>query len=160
KLQQLEIGFEENNGNTDVFGNVFVVFPRGWGVGGSMELINGRLNEISLEYEATKGEGIPVADTGLFLIGMSASVDNLQQPANLVVTGSLGFDYGGQVALGSNTVSILRANGSFLCDANELQLNAGVYLGAYTTTDPTTNKKTTKADLGSGTGTLTLDWGD
>ena len=113
-----------------------------------------------MEYKAGSSQGIPVADTGLFLIEMSASVDNLLEPANLIVSGSLGFDYGGQVTLGSRTVSILRASGSFLCDANELQLDAGVSLGAYTVTDPNTNQPTTKADLGSGTGSLDLNWGD
>src|SRR5262249_35221996 len=129
KLQNLSLSFDVTGDTTIISGTGFLLFPRGWGVGGSLTFVNGELDAISVVLEVERGEGLPVADTGLFLVQMQASVENLLEPSNLVVSGSLSFDYGGQLTLGNKQVSAFRVQGGFTCDKNGLTLEGGVYFG-------------------------------
>jgi len=123
--------------------NLAVQFPLGWSVDATLQLENGTINEIGLAYSAGTSEGIPVGDTGLFVTSISTTLDNLEQPDNLTVTGSIGVTYGKQVSVAGYSGAILLATGSFLIDPDGLTLDANV---------------TMLGGLATGNGNLTLDW--
>src|SRR5262249_54268109 len=81
-------------------------------------------------------EGIEIADTGIQITGFCGKVQNLQNPADLIVSGSLTATWG--------TAQIFTMTGGFTVSKDELVLDADVcFLDGSSTA----------------TGTLTLDWG-
>ena len=172
-LQTLEVSYSNSStgsaATSDDFSfsvTVEVEFPEGWSVGGTVAFVNGEISEISINWHVDAGEGIEIGDTGLFLTAMSATVQNLDQPTNLVVSGTLAVEFGPQVTLLGEQVSVFRAFGSFTVDKDELDLEASVWLGALNS-DPGAQTPNSDGDygnwsgvMGSGKAEIDLDWGD
>lgn len=139
-------------------GTLDVTFPGGWEVGGTVTFDgSGQLEDISVAL--TFGdEGIEIGDTGAFLVEVDASLQNLDQPSNLVVSGTVAVSYGGSlnVTVGGEdkSASLFIATGSFTVDSQMLKLDAGGYLGAYKD-----DGGDWQGAIASGTADLTLDWG-
>ncbi|MHC5536888.1 FG-GAP-like repeat-containing protein [Singulisphaera rosea] len=136
-------------------------FPEGWDVTGSLDLsINEAtglfsIEDISLAWQAdSTGAGIPIGDTGLFLTEMSADVQNIDQPSNLLVSGTMEVVFGKQVTIFGQQASFFQVDGSFFADKDELSLSANVLFGAVTSGNNTTGL------LGTATGSVVLDWDD
>ncbi|MBA4067496.1 MAG: hypothetical protein C0501_28060, partial [Isosphaera sp.] len=112
-----------------------LMFPGNWMVGGTIGFLDGELNTVGLLFNGSPG--IPIADTGVSITGFSAEVQNLENPADLIVSGSLTASWG--------SMGFVSATGGFTVSRDELVLDATVkFLGGM---------------LGTATGTLTLDWG-
>lgn len=118
---------------------VDVTFPEGWTIGGSIQFVDGKLNEIGFNYQSSNGEdGIEIGDTGIEIVGFSGKVNNLANPSELVVSGSLTA-----VFISPDIISL---EGDFLISKDELVLDAkGSMFGGK---------------ISSFSGSLVLDWGD
>ncbi|MHC5537311.1 FG-GAP-like repeat-containing protein, partial [Singulisphaera rosea] len=146
---------------------VTVMFPEGWEVGGCISFVGSKLDELSLSYSAGDGEGIEVGDTGLFVNWIAATVQNIDEPANLIVSGALGVVFGGSVTMGGTTATIFSATGSFTVDRDGLTLEANIAVGS-TWTAPTAAAcpivgtpqppPMPNGIYGDGTATISLDW--
>lgn len=147
---------------------VTVIFPEGWAVGGCISFVGSKLDELSLSFSAGDGEGIEIGDTGLFINWIAATVQNIDEPANLIVSGAIGVDFGGSVSLGGQTVTIFSATGSFTVDRDGMTLDAGIAVAALTQEAPpaaacpivgTPQPPPVPDGLdGEGTATISLDW--
>ena len=152
-VQTLMVSYAKDGDSFDFGATLDLVFPEGWAVGGTVDFVAGKLSEISVSLSAGDTP-IPIGDTGLFLESMSATVQNINQPENLIVSGSLTATLGEEVEIFGRSVVIAQATGSFTVDKNELILDADVDLAAETDS----SGKTTGL-LGDGHGMMTLDWG-
>jgi hypothetical protein len=113
-----------------------LMFPNNWAVGGTVGFLDGKLNDIGFNFQSGGSEGIEIADTGIQITGFCGKVQNLQNPADLIVSGSLTATWG--------TAQIFTMTGGFTVSKDELVLDADVnFLDGSSTA----------------TGTLTLDWG-
>ncbi len=156
-IQTLTVTYTSSGSdNWGVAATVLVTMPVGVTVGGSFQVVNGAVDDFSLSAQAAPGtEGLPVGDTGLFITSLSASVQNIDDPSNIIVSGSIGVNYGEQLSVLGHTVSVFRAQGSFTVDRSHLVLQGDAWFGAYQTggaDQPYTGL------LGDGSATLTLDW--
>jgi hypothetical protein len=158
-IQDLLIGFSKDSTSGDYQEEyaLQVILPGGFGVGGSLTTRDGSVDSISLSLASPRG--VPLATTGLFVSSFTGSVQNLTDTANIVVTGSIGVNYGETITLLGREVSIFRGEGGFTWDKDELVLYGCAWVGAYQTGDITQPCKGYTGLLGSGSGTLTLDWG-
>ncbi|MHC5539076.1 LamG-like jellyroll fold domain-containing protein, partial [Singulisphaera rosea] len=130
-------------------------FPENWRVAGEIAFEDDKLQEISLEWDGSKQGRIPIGDTGLFLVGMEATVQNIDQPRDLTVSGEIVVEFGSEVKIFGQECTLFRAVGGFSANEDELTLGADVWLGAFT--DGNGN---TTGVLGTGSGEIDLDWND
>jgi hypothetical protein len=155
-LKQLVVAWQEEGTpgvfTIDVAGKVLL--PGGWEVDAALVFDQKGLNTIAVS--ASLGEGIPIADTGLFITELGGSIQNLDNPSQIIVSAHLGVTWGETFTLFGKEVKLFRAEGDITVDANELILSGSVQIGAYTTDNGTT----WQAVGGSGDARLTLDWGD
>jgi hypothetical protein len=130
-------------------------FPGGWKVGGGIDLLNGEFDGLSFDFQAGgEDPGIEIYDTGLSIVGFQGSVDNVDRPEQLIVSGGLTVIWGDQFQLDGRSITPLKVIGTFTVDKDELIADIQAYVGAYTAADG----KTIGA-IGSGEGQITLDWG-
>ena len=154
-LNYVDISYESSNDEWQ--GGAAVTFPTGWEIGANMTFINGDLDDISLFYSAGTSQGIEIPDTGIAITYMEASLQNLDEPASIIVSGSIVGDFGGQISIGGTTCRIFTAMGSFSADSQQLVISGDYYLGAYQTnnSNPLTNWT---GILGSGSASVDLNW--
>lgn len=140
-IENFYISYTSSNSQWNA--NLAVQFPLGWSVNATLQLDNGKINDIGLTYIAGTNEGIPVGETGLFVTSISTTIDNLDQQSDLTISGSIGLTYGKQISVAGYTGAIVAATGNFLIDPNGMTLDANVSM---------------LGGLATGTGNLTLDW--
>lgn len=133
-------------------GSGMVTFPTGWSITASLTFVNGNLDDISLAYNAGTSEGIEIPDTGVFVTEISASVENIDEPASIIVSGTIQAVFGGKISIGGTTCTIFAATGSFTADSQELTITGNYYEGAYETNNQWHDI------LGGGSATVDLDW--
>jgi hypothetical protein len=113
----------------------------------------GRLNALGLFYQSSTG--IEILDTGIFLNGLGATVQNFENPSDIIVSGTVALTYGGSWPIGDGRrVTAVKAVGSFTVDKDMLVLDGKVFIAAYTSADGTTSGL-----LGEGEVKATLNWG-
>jgi hypothetical protein len=155
-LKQLVVAWQDEGSpgdfTIDVGGKV--VLPGGWEVDAALVFDQNGLNSIAVS--ASFGEGIPVGDTGLFVTELGGSIQNIDNPSQIIVSGHLGVTWGESFSLLGTDVKLFRAEGDFTVDRNELILSGSVQIGAYSTD----GGSTWQGVAGSGDAKLTLDWGD
>src|SRR5262249_16465539 len=100
-IKELQVAYSQTSLSADFTLGVTldVAFPGGWAVGGSVQFVNGHLNDIELHYAAGTSAGIAIADTGLNLTYLDGFVQNLDDPANLQVSGNIAFTYGDPISI-------------------------------------------------------------
>lgn len=152
-VQELAVTYTKDGSSFDFGATLALLFPEGWAVKGTVDFADGKVNEIDVGLNLGDTP-IPIGATGLSLEAMSATVQNIAQPENLVVSGSLTVVLGDDVEIFGESVVIAQATGSFTVDKNELILDADVALAAATD-----SQGHTTALLGEGKGRMTLDWG-
>ena len=103
-------------------------------------LVNGQLNSIALSYSG--GTGVHSANTGLYINSFSAAVDNITDPSQISISGSIGLYGIGSAKIDGN--SFITATGSFFVDADELKITGSVSLVGGT--------------LGSGSAVVDINW--
>ncbi len=149
-LNYVEISYDSTN---DVWsGAGSVTFPTGWAIAASLTFVEGNLDDISLSYSAGTSTGIAIPDTGMFVTYISASLENLDEPASIIVSGSIDAVFGKQINIGGTSCAIFAATGSFTADSQELEISGDYYEGAYESDGHWTGI------LGSGTASVDLDW--
>lgn len=109
--------------------------PGGWKVGGTVGFLDGKLNTVGLSIEGN--EGIEIPDTGIMITGFSGELQNLQHPADIIVSGSLTAVW--------ITKDFIQVEGDFTVDKNELVLHGNIEF--------------LQGLLGTGDVRLVLDWG-
>jgi hypothetical protein len=137
-LQEFQFSIVNNS-----FGGVDaeVSLPGGLEIDGDIQFENHHIQEVALSAENAR---IPIGDTGLFLTGIGAKVDNIYA-GDLTVSGNISVALGDPVTIAGHTAAIVTATGSFTVDSGELDLTAQVeVLGGY---------------IASGTGHVVLNWG-
>jgi hypothetical protein len=93
-------------------------------VDGAFSLDHGQLQSIALSY--TDSTGIAIGTTGLYLTHLGGEVDNINNPSQIQVSGSIGL-YG----MGTAKIkgySFITASGTFLVNADELKITGDVDL--------------------------------
>jgi hypothetical protein len=108
--------------------------PAGWKLFGTIGFDHGKLNTIG--FGAKGNTGIEIADTGIMITGFSGEVQNLQHPADLIVSGSLTAVWG--------SGDLITVSGGFTIDRHQLAMNASVSL---------------LNGFDRGSGQVVLDWG-
>ena len=162
EIQQFVVTYTQTSSTeANVAVTLALVFPEDWTVTGSIQLVINEstgyfdIQNITVSYQAPDTESaIPIGDTGMFLTEMSATVQNFNQPSNLIVSGTMEAVFGESVTIFGETASFFQVDGSFSVDKDALTLSAKVLFGAVTSGNSTT------ALLGSGTATMDLDWDD
>lgn len=133
-------------------GSAMVTFPTGWSISASMTFVEGVLDDISLAYNAGTSQGIEIPDTGVYVTEISGSLENLDEPASIIVSGTIQAVYGGKITIGGTSCTIFAATGSFTSDSQQLEITGNFYLGAYQTNG------NWHGILGTGTASVDLDW--
>jgi SdrD B-like domain len=129
-----------------------VTFPTGWSISAGMTFVNGILDDINLSYSAGTSPGIEIPDTGIFVTEISGSLENLDDPAQIIVSGSIQAVYGDKITIGGTTCTIFAATGSFTADSQELVISGNYYEGAVD------NNGNWTGILGTGSASVDLDW--
>ena len=151
-LQQLYVDYADENGTYTFSVSADVVLPTGTSIAGTFVFDGYKLDDIALSYSSSTG--ISLGDTGLFINALSGSIQNIDDPANLIFSGSMTVTYGTELSLLGKKASLLAATGSFTVSSSELDLSGSVYVGAYYS-----GNNSWQGLLGEGTGTIDLDWG-
>lgn len=161
-IQQLTVAYTKpaSGDGFDLDVKVYLLFPGGWGVFGEVGFDEDEINNITLAFSAGAGEGIEIGDTGLSLTYIEASVRNIAEPHNLVVSGDIGFAYGPTFTLAGQSVTLFAVVGGFTVDRKSLRLDAAAYLGAYYTGSGPNLEPQYASLIGGGSGSMTLDWAD
>lgn len=135
-----------------------VAFPQSWSVDADIKTsFNEQTKLFEIDDVSMKASGlqVPIGETGLFLIEIDASIQNIEQPSDLIVAGDVTVEYGEAVKIFDESVRLFQARGGFLVDKDELKIDATVWLGALSKSDGKTIGL-----LGEGSGKLVLDWND
>jgi hypothetical protein len=161
QLRNLDISYTKDTttGEYDLDVAVFIVFPTGWGIGGNLDLTNGKLNSITIELSASDA-AVPIGDTGFCLTYASLSVQNIQDPDEIVFEGSAAIVFGGTNEIaGSSSVNLFAAEDTIKIDRSEFYMSGKVFVGAEQHGVDTNGKPIFSGLLAEGSGTVDLDWG-
>ncbi|WP_161604708.1 FG-GAP-like repeat-containing protein [Roseiconus nitratireducens] len=103
---------------------------------------------------------VALGSSGMFLTAFDVAVQNPNSPSSFQITGDVAVIYGEQLKLAGQDVTIIAGVGTVTVTRDEFVLGADIYWGAQQ--DGTTSDQFPeyKGVLGSGSGTLTLDWGN
>ncbi len=129
-----------------------VTFPTGWSVSANITFDGGSLESIGLAYNAGTSSGIAIPDTGMFVTEISGYLQNLDEPPNIIVSGSIQAVFGKQITISGISCAIFAATGSFTADSQELVIQGDYYQGAYQTNG------NWQGILGNGSASVDLDW--
>lgn len=160
EIQQFSFTYTQAPGSNEASVDVALSlsFPEGWDVDGFIDLgidDSGQfeIDSFGVSWQAdTTEDAIPIGDTGMFLTEMGASVQNFNQPSNLVVSGTMEAVFGQQVTIFGQQASFFQVDGNFSVNESGLSMSASVLYGAVTSGGKTTGL------LGNGSGTMVLDW--
>jgi hypothetical protein len=161
-LKYVDVGFSQRSNNVLEFEvNLYVRFPAGWEIRAYLDStfnVNRKhfeVREVFLQWKATTNANrIPVGDTGLFVTEIDATLDNLDDPVNLVVSGHITMEYGNTITLFGKSTRFFSVVGGFTVDKDHLELDADLYLGSFASA----NGGKPSGVLGEGTAELLLDW--
>ncbi|MFO0847306.1 MAG: malectin domain-containing carbohydrate-binding protein [Gemmataceae bacterium] len=151
-LKELEVSYTKETVGYDVDVVLKVVVLDKFEVDGELILIDGKVDTVSLGYKNVTG--IPIGETGIKLTELSATVKNIERPADIVVVGTIGVIYGETINIGGKQGNLFHARGTVTADADELIIDCRAELGAYTTD----GGDTYTGVLGTVDGKLDLNW--
>jgi hypothetical protein len=154
-LNELLVHYQADGDSYDLGVSVSVSFAGFVGLAGEFDVVQGKLNTISIDATFTPGE-FEIPATGLSITDIHLKLTNLDTPAQIVATGGLAVVWGEQVPMLGSDVYLFRAVGDVTASASELILDCQVQFGAYTTDQG----NTWQGVLGQGDARLTLDWHD
>lgn len=131
-MKEVQVRFVEDLDGPDVTVDLSVVVPEIGEIAADVVVINGALEEIALRYDAVgDSEGLEIAETGISIAELGADLTHLDQPADLGFDGTVGLEFGGQLDLLGETVTLIRVNGDVSVDRNHFAMNDQFLLGAY-----------------------------
>lgn len=153
-LEKVQVDFSRPSTGLDLDITLDVYIPEiGGDLGTTIVFENGTIDDFSINYTASgTSEGLDIAETGVALATIDASVTNIDQPADLTVSGGVGVEFGGQLEIEGTTVTLIRVNGNATVDKNKFDMTDTFYLAAYETDNAWTGL------LFDGTLTVDLDW--
>ncbi|MFN0052473.1 MAG: FG-GAP-like repeat-containing protein [Planctomycetales bacterium] len=155
-IKNFDVSYTQSGTDLDIDANLNLVFPQSWMVQATIDTsFNTQTNAFEVDSVSVEASNlhVPIADTGLFLTGIDASLQNLDQPSNLIVSGGLTVEFGDEVSIFGATAHFFLAQGNFTVDKDELVLAAQVWIGSVVNPDGTTTGL-----LGTASGQLVLDW--
>ena len=147
-VQNLMVSFSNGPNGVNFSASGDINLPGGFAVDiDELDIVNGQLADIGL----TESIPIPIGDTGFFLDSLSGSLQNLNNPSQLVVMASAEVSFGKTVTIpplgpifAGGTFSLIDATGSITVSASQLDLSGSVSLiGGL---------------LGQGSASLDLNW--
>jgi hypothetical protein len=155
-IRTFEVDFTQpSSTEIDFDFDLAVEFPQGWCVEAAIDTVfkeQSKAFEINDVFLKASGLQIAIGETGLFLTEIDASLQNIFQPSNLIVSGDITVEYGEAVTIFGETARFFLAQGGFTVDKDQLELDANVWVGSVSSGGSTTGL------LGSGSGDLVLDW--
>ncbi len=136
-MKEVKVRFAEDEAGPDVEVDLSVVIPEIGEIAADVKVRNGALEEIALEYDALgDSEGLEIAETGISIAELGVDLTNLDQPADLGFEGTVGLEFGGQLDLFGETVTLIRVNGDVAIDRNHFYMEDQFLLGAYRPDSP------------------------
>jgi hypothetical protein len=147
-IQNLMISFSNGSNGVNFSASGAVDLPDNIDVSlDKLDIVNGQLNDIGLTVSAP----IPIAGTGFYIDTLSGSLENLNNPSQLVVQASAEISFGQKIHIPNlgpifpgGDFYLVDATGSITVSANELDLSGTVsLLGGL---------------LGQGSASLDLNW--
>lgn len=140
-MKEVQVRFVEDLDGPDVTVDLSVVVPEIGEIAADVVVINGALEEIALRYDAVgDSEGLEIAETGISIAELGADLTHLDQPADLGFDGTVGLEFGGQLDLLGETVTLIRVNGDVSVDRNHFAMNDQFLLGPTGPTRQTTRR--------------------
>lgn len=157
-LENLGVKLVQSDNQVDWGGMGTVAFPGGWAVGGNMQFINGTLNDIGINFEATgNAPGIPIPGTGLQIAELKGQLSNLTDWSSLQFVGSVGLSWGEKIKFDEKTYFMITGGGAVTINAQEFLLKAQIGVG--TEVQQENGQPSQKNIIGVIGGQLLLDWG-
>jgi hypothetical protein len=151
-LQQVVVAYQKDGNSFDLDVECTVYIVGGITVHGEVVVIDGKAHSVSLSID--RGLTVPIPGTGLVLTEIGASITNIDDPANIVVTGKVGVVFAKQFNLFGKEATLFHAEGDVTIDRNEFILDCTVQVGAYSTDGGVT----WQGLLGTGEGRVDLNW--
>lgn len=138
KVHDLSFSYSsDGQGGYAVAASGGVDLPGGISLDAHLKMSNGHLQSLGLSATGA----VPIGDTGLYLTGVSADLENLDNISQIIVSGSVTVTLGKPVP---NVPNIVEATGWFTVTPDDLQLGGQILvLGGY---------------VAQGQGTLDLNW--
>ena len=153
-LKKLLLKFDSNG---IVESDVSVIFPEGWEVDAIMKFTGSpaKLNSIEIDYIATNlAQAIEIFE-GVQLSFLGASVDNLTDPSNLTVTGTIETIYGGGFSLAGHSATLLQMRDQVTIEPHFFEIEGDVNVGAYRTGTDSWHALLGSGDVDLKVGTIT-----
>ncbi|WOO42571.1 SdrD B-like domain-containing protein [Rubellicoccus peritrichatus] len=158
QIQKVEVDYSRDSDTDDIIVDMTldVYIPEFEGdIDATVDTDNGKITSIFLEYKAVgSSEGIEILDTGVDIAELSVSLENLDQPADLIFDGTIGLEFGGQIGIGGTDATLSYIEGEVYVDSTKLTLNDKVFFGAYEDGDDW------KSLIFEATAEMSLDWAD
>lgn len=158
QIQTVEVDYSRDPDTDDIIVDITldVYIPEFEGdIDATVDTDNGKITSIFLEYKAAgTSEGIEVLDTGVDIAELSVSMENLDQPADLIFKGSIGLEFGGQISIGGTDATLSYIEGDVYVDSSKLTLSDKVFFGAYEDGDDW------KSIIFQADAKMSLDWAD
>ncbi|WP_075340794.1 hypothetical protein [Tenacibaculum agarivorans] len=170
-LQGLKVGFA--NGTIQQAA-AMVSFPPGYEVGADLEFKNNpaKLDNIKISFEANSFDtAIPVGNTGIYIVYMDGSMNNLAKPntrvtlkdplgnnrttSGIYFQGTVAFVFGGPASIGGRDAAFLYNRNTVYVTKDFAVLSADLLLGAYRA-----GNNDWKSQLGKGSIVMDLNWGN
>lgn len=131
-MKEVKVRFSEDVAGPDVVVDLSVVIPEIGEIAADVKVVNGALEEIALDYDAVgDSEGLEIAETGISIAELGVDLTHLDQPADIGFEGTVGLEFGGQLDLFGETVTLIRVNGDVAVDRNHFYMEDQFLLGAY-----------------------------
>ncbi len=136
-MKEVKVRYTRGENGLDLEVDLDVAIPEIGEFTADVTIINGELHSVDLDYDATgTSEGLEIAETGVSIAHLGAAVTNIDQPASLGVDGSVGIEFGGQLEIAGETVTLIRVNGDVSVDPNHFYMKDLFLLGAYQPDNP------------------------
>ncbi|WP_269537665.1 SdrD B-like domain-containing protein [Cerasicoccus fimbriatus] len=154
QVQEVKVSFSESHSDVSVDIELDLYISE---LGGTLDtevsVNDGEISEIYVDYEVTgTSEGIEILDTGIDVAKLSVTLENLDQPADLILMGTIGLEFGGQFSLDGETVTLIYIEGEVTISSTGFTMTDAVYVGAYEDDDEW------KSVISTGIASMDIDW--
>lgn len=151
-FKKIRISFD-HNGIKEA--DLNVAFPMGWEVEADMTFTGSpaKIHQVTIDWQATNiAKAIQIPGTGVAVIEIKGSMNNIDNPSNLIFVGNVVLAYGGPEKIDGKETAFFVMGTEVTITKSELKFHTDVELGAYK------DGSKWKGLLGSGKATLDLKW--
>lgn len=153
-LKLFELKFNSNGIEES---DVKVVFPQGWEVDADLKFTGNpaKINSIDIAYRADNLADAIEMFEGVQIALLEASVDNIQTPSELTVTGTIETFYGGGFTLDGKSATLLEMRDEVTISPTLFTIEGDVNVGAYRKGDDSWSGLLGEGDISLSVGTIT-----